>query len=421
MSPLSPIRTLFITIMIHPPMGGTHLRDWQNISIMKQFGPVGVFSIFNRPTHYPEDCSLAFWQHYNIHDYETPAILAERAIHLLKRQGFRYFWTYMSVFAQALSRALQKFQPDLVIFEELGLYPYLSVVQDYGCPIIFDNHNIETQLYRDTQCSSPNLQAWINRRLYLPQLHAGELQFTRQANQVWVCSQRDQHLMESLYGTDTPYHVVPNSIDVDAYSRSYPLDPHQVAIPDFQTVNDLLFLGSFAHTPNAEAAQLLIEQLFPVLKQINPSCRLLLVGSKPTQAMQAAAKREPSIIVTGEVPDVRPYLQSAGLMIVPLAKGSGTRFKILEAFASQLPVISTAKGAEGLDVQDGKHLLIRNTPEEIIDGVRQLWQNPAHGKELASHGLQLVKFQYSWTAVTQQAAIALQSLLNHSNQPAITL
>jgi glycosyltransferase involved in cell wall biosynthesis len=409
MSTLSPVRTLFVTMMVHPPLGGTHLRNWQNVSLMKQLGPVGVFSIFNRSTHYPDTSGLAFCQHYNIHDYRAPAILLERAIHLLRRKGLRYYWSYVSIFAKALKAALQEFQPDLVLIEELGLYPYLPIVQSYGCPIIFDNHNVEASLYEDTQCSRGDLKAWVNRQLYLPQLHRAELRFSQECHQVWVCSQQDTTLLKQRYALTTPCYVIPNSIDVNYYEFVY---PPQVSAPEAASSapQDLLFLGSFGHSPNADAAKQLIEQIFPPLKRLYPDCRLLLVGSRPTQEMLEAAKRDRHIIVTGEVPDVRPYLASASIMVVPLRKGSGTRFKILEAFASRLPVVSTTKGAEGLNVRDSEHLLIRDSTEAIVEAASILWDHPSLGKELAISAFQLVREHYSWEAAQQKAKLAIQDL-----------
>ena len=406
-------------MMVHPPTGGTHLRNWQNISLMQEFGPVGIFSIFNRSTHYPDVNDLTFCQHYNIDDYRAPAILLERAIHLLRRKGLRYYWSYVSIFAKALRATLQEFQPDLVIIEELGLYPYLPIVQSYGCPIIFDNHNVEASLYEETQCSGGDLRAWVNRQLYLPQLHRAELRFSQECHQVWVCSQQDTILLKQRYALTTPCYVIPNSIDVDYYEFVY---PSQVSVPEAASSapQDLLFLGSFGHSPNADAAKQLIEQIFPLLKRLYPDCRLLLVGSRPTQEMLEAAKRDHHIIVTGEVPDVRPYLASASIMVVPLLQGSGTRFKILEAFASRLPVVSTTKGAEGLNVRDGEHLLIRDSTEAIVEAVSTLWNNPSLGKELASSAFRLVKEEYSWEATQQKVKLAVQNLfididLEHSD------
>ena len=409
MSTLPPVRTLFVTMMVHPPTGGTHLRNWQNISLMQELGPVGIFSIFNRSTHYPEAHGLAFCQHYNIHDYRAPAILLERTIHLLRRKGLRYYWSYVSIFAKALRATLQEFQPDLVIIEELGLYPYLPIVQSYGCPIIFDNHNVEANLYEETQCSGGSFRSWVNRQLYLPQLDKAEFRFTQECHQVWVCSQQDRQWLKQRYALTTPCYAIPNSIDVNHYNLAF-LSQASTSEAVTSTPQDLLFLGSFGHSPNAEAARWLIEQIFPLLKRQYPDCRLLLVGSRPTREMREAAKCDRQIIVTGEVPDVRPYLTSASIMVVPLLKGSGTRFKILEAFASRLPVVSTTKGAEGLNVRDGEHLLIRDKTEAIVEAVSMLWNNPSLARELSDSAFQLVNQDYSWEAAQQKVNLALQDL-----------
>jgi glycosyltransferase involved in cell wall biosynthesis len=128
--------------------------------------------------------------------------------------------------------------------------------------------------------------------------------------------------------------------------------------------------------------------------------------------MQAAAKREPSIIVTGSVADVRPYLAAASVMVVPLLQGGGTRLKILEAFAAGCPVVSTAKGAEGIKARDGEHLLIRNEVEELVAGVCQLWSNRSLREKLASSAYELVQAKYSWQAVGRKIELAVQKLLS---------
>ena len=101
------------------------------------------------------------------------------------------------------------------------------------------------------------------------------------------------------------------------------------------------------------------------------------------------------------MPDVRPYLKTASLMIVPLRQGGGTRLKILEAFASHCPVISTAKGAEGLNAKDGEHLYLGETCEQLVEKVDFLWQNPALAQQLAETAYDLFLQKYSWAAVEQ--------------------
>jgi glycosyltransferase involved in cell wall biosynthesis len=115
-------------------------------------------------------------------------------------------------------------------------------------------------------------------------------------------------------------------------------------------------------------------------------------------------------VITGEVPDMRPYLAAAAGMVVPLFQGGGIRFKILEAFAANVPVISTAKGAEGLAVEDGKHLLLAETADEFVAAVQRLRTDEHLANRLAANGLQLVTKSYSFSVISQQIADAVHQL-----------
>ena len=134
------------------------------------------------------------------------------------------------------------------------------------------------------------------------------------------------------------------------------------------------------------------------------------MGGKPTQWMLEAGKRDSGIIVTGKVADVRPYLAAASVMAVPLRQGRGTRLKILEAFAAGCPVVSTTKGAEGLKVKDGEHLLIGDEIETIVEGVCQLWSNPSLGQKVANSAYELVRKEYSCEAVGRRVESVIREL-----------
>jgi glycosyltransferase involved in cell wall biosynthesis len=126
--------------------------------------------------------------------------------------------------------------------------------------------------------------------------------------------------------------------------------------------------------------------------------------------MQEAAKRDPRILVTGAVPDIRPYLSAASTMVVPLFQGSGTRFKILEAWAARVPVISTAKGAEGLDVENERHLLFAETASEFLECLRRLWTDKPLAEKRRVNGLELIKRDYSWRATSRRISLAVNEL-----------
>jgi glycosyltransferase involved in cell wall biosynthesis len=126
--------------------------------------------------------------------------------------------------------------------------------------------------------------------------------------------------------------------------------------------------------------------------------------------MQAAAAADEQIMVTGEVPDVRHYLAAGSIMAVPLFQGGGTRLKILEAFAAGCPVVSTSKGAEGLIGQTGKHLMVVETADQMVQTIHQLWADPEQAHRLALAARHLVQAEYSWEAILPRVKQAVEQI-----------
>ncbi|MBK1989589.1 glycosyltransferase [Sphaerospermopsis aphanizomenoides BCCUSP55] len=409
----SSIRTLFITKEVpYPTTTGVSLRTWQNINIMMKFGQVGVFSASNWE---PKNSSLpgvSIWKHCNVAEQRTSwEKFNTRLWWFNQSRHSDADWTYSQTAAEELNTLLTEFKPDLVIIEEVWLYPYLSVVKRHKCQIILDNLNIEASLWEQTHQTVKGLKAKFKANIELNHLKFIEKDFSNQAHQIWVCSQDDASLLRQLYGQVSPTQVIFNGINVFNYDsvRSGECSPP----PELPNKSrNILFLGQLSYAPNTVAAELLINQIYPRLKQLYPDSHLLLVGRKPTQFMLEAAKKEPGIIVTGSIPDVKPYLAAASVMVVPLLQGGGTRLKIVEAFAAGCPVISTAKGAEGIKAIDGEHLLIRNEVEEIVQGICQLWSDPNLADKLAHSAYELVQAEYSWEAVGNKVNLAVQELFS---------
>lgn len=393
--------------MSYPPLGGSPLRNWQNINIMSKFGAVGVFSVFDEDSQPPNISAIDFWHHYNLKKIPTPYKQLELISWWLNQRGLRDYWAYRDSAAKELKQILSQFKPDLVIIEELWLYPYLKIVKNYPCKIIFDNHNLESQLFEKIQCGGQGLRSWLRRKIHLPQIQRDEQSFLRQAQQVWLCSEKDKSLLENLYGLNAHSYVIPNGIDV-SYYEGVKLGQCLRALDLNNNGHNLLFIGTFSYLPNAEAAYWLMEEIYPQLRQIYSDCCLLLVGLNPTPIMKKAAQENPQIIVTGKVADIRHYLAINSVVVAPLKNGSGTRLKILEAFASRCPVVSTSKASEGLEVQDGEHLLIRDDVKGMVESIIQLWQKPQFKHKLVDSAYQLVKSQYSWENVSQKIAKAAE-------------
>lgn len=407
------VRSLFITQFIpYPPTGGAPLRNWQNINALIKLGPVAIFTVSKfrgasseKHKHPP---GVTLWRHHKPQERS----LIEKSFDKL-RQWLAPNRIPGEIIESSASRELEElistFRPDIVIFEELWLHCYLPVVQKFNCKIILDEHNVEAPLYLDKRKSSDKLIKRIKSSMTFRKIMQSEQHIASKSEQVWFCSQADADLFSSLYQTSTQLCVVPNGINIDYYK--------EIRSGTFQLPNEieqgkhiLLFVGRYSYIPNAVAAELLIEHIYPRLKALYSDFSLILVGPSPTQKMVSASETNPSIFVTGCVDDVRPYLALSTAVIVPLLEGGGTRLKILEAFAAKRPVVSTSKGAEGLNTKDNKHLLIRNGVEDLVAGVSEIWSDQNFSKEMIENAYQLIKQKYSWEANSKVISDHLQVL-----------
>ena len=233
----------------------------------------------------------------------------------------------------------------------------------------------------------------------------GEARLARSADQIWLCSDADLALFRTHYGERPGLVLMPNTVDVDRW--------HEIAagrrgrVPASPAV--VIFTGDFAYPPNEEAALDLLE-LMPRLRGGGRAVRLVLCGRRPSPALQAAASRDPDVIVTGEVEDTAPWLASATVTAVPLRRGGGTRLKIQEAFAAGCPVVSTAKGAEGLYAVAERHLLIAELPDAFASAVLRCINEPELAAARADAARELVEQRYSWAANAVRVAAAVAGL-----------
>lgn len=188
-----------------------------------------------------------------------------------------------------------------------------------------------------------------------------------------------------------PIEVIPNGVDCTHFVP---------CLHPATTEKTLLFVANFRHPPNVDAVLFLLEQLWPPLKQAFPALRLIIVGPEPPPEVQAAA--DARLIVTGWVPDVRDYYAQADAVVVPLRFGSGTRLKILEAFAAGVPVVSSSLGIEGIDAEPERHFLQAETPQAFVQQIGRLLNAPSLGMELAREARCLVEEQYDWKALAKR-------------------
>jgi len=161
---------------------------------------------------------------------------------------------------------------------------------------------------------------------------------------------------------------------------------------------EIVYIGALSYLPNQQAAWRLIRGIMPILWESYPDTRLWIVGQQPGAKLKAQSDGE-RIVVTGRVEDVRPYLAGASAGCVPLSAGSGTKYKVLEALSAGMPLVCTPLAIEGLELEDGKHLLLGNDDKELATALMRLLEQPDLVKEITSQGNEWVKQRYAWDAI----------------------
>lgn len=156
----------------------------------------------------------------------------------------------------------------------------------------------------------------------------------------------------------------------------------------------LLLQGTLTYAPNMDAVEWLMGRVAPRLRAQCPAVEIRLVGN-PAPGVQRW-DCPPAVTVVGRVPDMEPELARADLAVVPLRVGSGTRIKILESFAHRIPVVSTTLGAEGLDVEDGVHLLVADDPDDFAAACGRLLTDVGLRQRLVGAAEDLYLERYQW-------------------------
>jgi glycosyltransferase involved in cell wall biosynthesis len=215
--------------------------------------------------------------------------------------------------------------------------------------------------------------------------------------------------MEREYGVQRVFDV-PTGVDTEFFFPSGRETP---------APHNLVFTGSMDWLPNEDAIRYFTEQIMPLVKQSLPNLTLTVVGRNPFPGLVELSKREPSIVVTGRVDDVRPYMERAAAYVVPLRIGGGTRLKIYEAMAMEMPIISTSIGAEGLPVTSGVELLLADTAESFAASIVEVLENEALARRLGQQAADTVREKFGWRTVADSfAAICEDAAANRGEETA---
>ena len=308
----------------------------------------------------------------------------------------RYGW-----FPPVLKGLLETKQFDFVHFDHPHAalaWPRIKRLQPQA-RLVLDAHNVEAEIVERFAESAPH---WQRKALRWQAARIRELEreLSRSLDLVLTCSDRDATAFREMGARRV--RVVPNAIP--------PLSPALVG-----QRRHVVFVGSLDWRPNADAAAVLAKEIWPRCRALLPGGRLLIVGRNPPLHVRALASND--VVIEGDVPSVRPYLDRAFATAIPLRAGSGTRIKILEAWAAGVPVVASRIAAEGLPHSDGVDLLLAEEPAEFAHALVRLWRDRHFADELARRGARTVE-PFTAEKVGETVERGYRELL--ANQPSPT-
>jgi glycosyltransferase involved in cell wall biosynthesis len=289
--------------------------------------------------------------------------------------------TFSRQMEACLVRAIAGGGFDLVIASGLDMAGYARHFA--GLRALFDE--VEVGVLHD-QCAGSTSVArrfrfgltWAKHRRYLARV----LSHFRACT---VASERERELLSAAVPGHPPIELIPNCVDLGDYGDTG-------RVPEPAT---LIFTGSLSYFANHDAMRWFLRDIYPAIETQVPRVRLTITGDAAGCALPAAD----NVVLTGLVGDVRPLVASSWVSVAPVRIGGGTRLKIIEAMALGTPVVSTAKGAEGLDVVHGEHLLIGDSAEEFAAHVVGLLSDRDLRERLSRSARRLVEVRYDWCAV----------------------
>lgn len=160
--------------------------------------------------------------------------------------------------------------------------------------------------------------------------------------------------------------------------------------------HSITITGRFSSGQSHYGALWFLRSVWPLIRRRDPDVKLYLVGRDPSAGMRHAAARDPRVVVTGAVQDLRPFLAKSKVYVCPVLGGSGVRGKILEAMAMELPVVSTSVGAEGIPVEQGNNAFIADAPSVMADFIQMLLHDPEKARSMGLRGRDAVASHFNW-------------------------
>jgi len=401
------MKILFITARTpYAGSAGGQVLVYQRIKRLAERGhQVGLLSF-----SYPDDAANPADDLFkNLIEHESvpaprPVGIIKKLIRLAYSSIPTYFWEFRS-------RAMMKLAGDMVHrtgydvviaeFSAMGQYlvrnPHMPAVRK----IISCHFGIATS-YRSIARTMGMSASGLRSRLHINRAQQYEMDMYRNVDRVLVLTAHDRYALLNADPT-LRINVIPIGVDADYFRPEWDTPPEKA----------LIFTGQYNGYANLDAVRWFVSSCWPILKKKHPDLKFYVVGPGAQSELKSIARRDSSIVVTGEVEDVRPYLNRATVYVCPIRLGSGLRFKVYEAMASGIPVVTTTLGAEGIPLQNGDNCFMADQPEIMAGCIDMLLTDETLRQGIARQARALVVERFDWNQGMQLMDRVIQDTFLH--------
>ena len=305
---------------------------------------------------------------------------------LFTKDPYSINWLKSEKMWTAIQRIKSKEHFDAVHFDTISLAPYVTEFTDI--PKVLDHHNIESHMMLRRAAHEENLL----KKYYFLQEGKKLLRYEKE-----ICAHFDLQITCSVVDSDRLARIVdtlrireiPNGVDIDYF---YPQ-------PKNAKENHLIFAGRLNWYPNEDAMSYFAREIWPLLRIHAPGVVMNVVGSSPHPDLLELSSKDSNFVVHGFVDDVRDYISSASVYVCPIRDGGGTKLKMLDAFAMGMATVAHPIACEGLHVKDNSNVLLATDPQQFVDKIKLLHEQPEVRMKLGENARNTAINEYAFTTI----------------------
>jgi polysaccharide biosynthesis protein PslH len=381
------------TNFLHPTTKGGQIRTLEMLRWLSQWHEIHYVALEDPnspegPRRAGEYSARAYPFRYAAPAKPSPAFYAELARGLFSAVPVAVSRFCPPGMGSFLADLIRKERFDRAVVDHLAPTSYFPDLEH----ALFFQHNVETIIWRRNAEHAATAVRKLYFRLQAARMFEYERRVSLAAGHIAAVSEEDAGAMRSLFGV-TRVTPISTGVNLEYFARPQ-TEPAAEA--------ELVFVGSMDWLANIDAVTWFVREVLPLIRRQHPTIRLAVVGRTPSQEILNLAAADPGLLVTGTVPDVRPYLWGAKISIVPLRIGGGTRLKIYESMAAGTAVVSTVIGAEGLAVQHPNNIRLAGTAAEFARECLDLLDHPEECLRMAAAAREMVTARCSWKAVARE-------------------